>query len=226
MPISYTIIIALLGGFIPVFLWLWFWEHEDKYPEPKMLVLRAFIAGMLAVVAVVPLEQYVAKLKFDTTSTVLMWSFIEESVKLLAAYIFVLRSKENDEPIDSMMYLITVALGFAALENTLFILNPLLAGNNFEALITGNLRFVGATLLHTVASGLIGLCLALSFFKPQSIKRLYVIVGLGAAVILHAFFNLSIILNEGSNVLFSFYIVWIATVLILLFFEKVKYIKE
>src|SRR6185503_954988 len=97
--------------------------------------------------------------------------------KFLAAAATVLWRWEDDEPIDPVMYMVAVALGFAAVENTLFLISPLAGGTLLQTLLTGNLRFVGATLLHVLSSAAIGVALALSFYKPRKIKPLYAIVG-------------------------------------------------
>lgn len=220
------LLISFFAGLIPVLLWLWFWEHEDKHPEPKKLILLAFVAGMVGVALTLPLEQMVADLNLDLGITIFLWAAIEELVKFSAAFIAVLMRAENDEPIDSMMYMITTALGFAALENMLFLFTPISTGHTAEALMTGDLRFVGATLLHTITSGIIGLALSLTFYRSKHAKRIYVTIGVITAIVLHAFFNLSIILFNGSKPIIPFYAVWVAIVLILLAFEKVKNIKQ
>ncbi|MBX4198613.1 PrsW family intramembrane metalloprotease [Candidatus Parcubacteria bacterium] len=152
-------VVAFLGGFLPVMVWLWFLEHEDKHPEPKKLTVYAFLGGMVAVLLVLPF-QYIAQGIADENTKFFIWAATEEIIKLIVAYVFVLRRIENDEPIDSLMYLIITALGFAALENALYLLQPLRSGHISEAFITGNFRFMGATLLHVVSSSIIGIALA------------------------------------------------------------------
>src|SRR5262249_54494487 len=138
--------LAFLGGLIPALFWLWFWRKEDSaHPEPKQLMLLAFLAGMLAVPLVLPFQQWVVS-SFDNQPLILaLWAMTEEVMKLLVAYVLILRKKAVDEPLDGLVYLITVALGFAALENALFIMNPLVAGKIIDGLVTGDLRFIGAT---------------------------------------------------------------------------------
>ena len=218
--------LSLMVGIIPVILWLWFLEHEDKNPEPKGLTALAFIAGMVGVFIVFPLEKLVSSTVDDTIIIFLLWAAIEEIVKFVLAYFIVLRRRENDEPIDSVMYLIAVALGFAALENAFFLLGPALDNQALPLVIMGNFRFIGATLLHTTASGAIGIALALSYYKKVQSKRIYLASGLILAIVLHALFNLSIIGAEGNNIIFSYYAVWIAIVLLFLLFEKVKHISK
>lgn len=225
-PLIQPFVFAFLGGFLPIFIWLWFLEHEDKNPEPHKLTVYAFLAGMLAVAVVIPIELLISNIQ-DKNLMIILWAATEEIVKFALTYIFVLRRMENDEPIDSLMYLIVAALGFAALENTLYILGPIFAGNYSEAWITGNFRFMGATLLHVVSSSIPGIALAFSYYKNLSDKRLYLFFGLVGATLLHTVFNLSIIIYDGtSKVMISFYTVWIACIILLLFFEKIKKIKN
>jgi len=69
------------------------------------------------VVFVIPIELGL-KVFFGGTTLVVLWAVAEESLKFIFAYLFVLRNKAVNEPVDVVIYMITVALGFAALENT------------------------------------------------------------------------------------------------------------
>ena len=121
--------IAFLAGLIPALFWLWFWLREDKAsPEPKILIATAFIAGMLIVPLVLPLQQF-AMQRFAGDNLIFVWVIIEEVLKYSAALIVVLWNKAVDEPIDAIIYMVSIALGFAALENALFIFNPLVDGD-------------------------------------------------------------------------------------------------
>lgn len=218
---------ALLGGILPAVLWLLFWLREDSSaPEPRRLIAKTFIAGMLAVLVALFAEKAV---QFFLTSgsviSIIIWAFIEEVSKFGAAYFAALKTKENNEPVDSMVYLITAALGFAALENAFFLLGPLGDGNILGSFITGNLRFVGSSLLHVVASGVIGVFAAYAFCELNLRKRVVIGIGLILAVILHAFFNF-FILKSGNNLFTVFGFVWIGVILLILFFERVKRINQ
>jgi RsiW-degrading membrane proteinase PrsW (M82 family) len=217
-----TLFYALIGGIIPAVLWLWFWLHEDKKrPEPRGLITSTFFAGMLAVPIAIPLQ----KLTHQPQSiflTFLIWAALEELLKFGAAYFSALRKREDDEPIDPLIYMMTAALGFVAIENAIFILNPLLKGNLIEGVITGNLRFIGASLLHTISSAAIGISLALAFYKRAAVKLIYLSFGILTAIALHTLFNLFIIKETDSITLATFGFVWMAIVILILFFEKIK----
>jgi RsiW-degrading membrane proteinase PrsW (M82 family) len=218
------IIFALFGGMLPATLWLWFWLREDReHPEPKLLILMTFFAGSIAVPLVLPFQTFVYKnFAGSTLLTFILWAALEETFKYAAAYSVALRSKEMDEPIDAMIYLVTAALGFVALENTLFLIKPLITGNLVESIITGNLRFVGASLLHVICSATVGIFIAFSFHKSKKQRILYTIFGILCAIILHTCFNLSIIEENGSNTFIIFSVLWLTIATLLLFFEKIK----
>jgi RsiW-degrading membrane proteinase PrsW (M82 family) len=121
--------------------------------------------------------------------------------------------------------LITCALGFAALENSLFLWPSLSTGAVLEGVLTGNLRFIGSTLLHVTASGIIGIAMGFGFYKSKAKKHRYLIIGLILAIALHAAFNLSIINNINNNSFVATSSVWVLVVLILLVIEKIKRVR-
>ena len=218
---SPVLLIAFVGGLLPSLLWLAFWLLEDRCePEPKRYIFWSFIAGMLAVLVVLPLERaFIGQL--TGLSLLFTWAIIEEVCKLGAAAL-ALRSRALDEPIDAVIYMVTAALGFAAAENALFLLGPLQGGDPIQTIITGDLRFVGATLLHTLASATIGLSVALSFYRSREVRRWYVAGGVILAIALHTIFNF-FILERGGGVTFTVFVsIWVGIIAALLLIERVK----
>ncbi len=142
---SHTLIYAILGGVIPALVWLWFWLREDTHPEPIGLIIAAFIIGALSVMFVVPLQKYASTLFTSHREIIVAWASIEEIIKFIVVAVVALGTRYMKEPIDFPIYFITVALGFAAFENILFIIKPLNAGNMLVGFLTGNLRFLGST---------------------------------------------------------------------------------
>lgn len=221
-----TIVYALLSGILPALLWLWFWLKEDNlHPEPRKIILGTFICGMLMVIVAIFLEKFTSDLIQDENLRYIIWASVEELLKFLAVAIVALESRNLDEPIDAMIYCITVALGFAALENALFVFSQLSIGEISKSIITGNMRFIGATLVHTISSASIGLMVGITYYKNIFIKTISVFFGVILAITLHSAFNLSIISATGSNTLQIFGWVWCSIVILLIIFEEVKAIK-
>ncbi len=214
--------IAFLAGLIPTLFWVWFWLREDsRKPEPYFLIAITFIAGM----AVVPLALPLQRLAIDVytgANVMLVWVIIEELLKYAVALAVVFWNQEVDEPIDMVIYMIVIALGFAALENALFIFNPLVVGEFVNSALTGSFRFLGATLLHVLASGTVGVCLALAYYRSRVVQMIAGMVGLFIAIVLHALFNFFIMDASGEIILGVFLFVWMGVILLFLLFEKIK----
>lgn len=217
---------AFLGGLFPSLIWLYFLLKEDaRCPEPRQLIALAFIAGMGAVPLVLPLEQFVGAAHLKGFSVIVGWATIEETMKYLLAAIVILWNKAVDEPIDYVIYMLTVALGFAAAENMLFLLAPLSTGHLVAGLVTDNLRFVGSTLLHVVASATIGFGFAFSMDYGATSRALVAAIGLILAIALHTAFNALIIRSSGATALTAFFLVWSVAVVFFAVFEILKYLR-
>lgn len=214
---------AIAGGFLPALFWLWFWLKEDaKKPEPKGLLALSFISGSLVVFLVIPVLRSIDN-RFTGTALVIILATAEEIIKYLAICVVALRSKYFDEPVDAVIYAITVALGFAAMENFLYIVNIITESGTVTSVLNGNMRFIGATLLHTVSSATVGILIALSFFRSKIIKFISILIGLITASLLHTTFNLFIIkIQTLGDILTVFLYLWILVIILILLFEKIK----
>jgi protease PrsW len=252
-----TLTYSLFAGIIPALLWLWFWNREDKlHPEPKGRLFACFMAGMAGAIVAIPLQHLAMDflgLDITTLNTearlalgfstqilfVLTWASIEELIKYAGAALFGIHSKDNDEPIDAMVYMISTALGFAALENTLFILNPMIDGKLLEGLTTGNMRFLGASVVHVVSSAIIGYAIAHEFYDSLWKKVIWRISGVIVAVGMHGAFNYAIlfIADPMKQAAFSIYGIditilhavfgcaWIVAILVMALFENIKHLR-
>ncbi len=220
---KYPFILAFSLGLLPAVFWLWFWLKEDRHPESAKMITLSFVGGMLAVVLVLPFQQFVGNyISGENQLAFFLWATLEEVFKLGIVYLIALRTVENDEPVDSIIYMIVTALGFVALENTFFLTDLVQAGDFFGVFLTDNLRFVGSSLLHTISSGTIGIFMALSFYQDKYKKILYTVFGLLLAITLHTLFNIYIMRSSDNGTILIFGAVWISVVILLLAFEKVK----
>ncbi len=221
--------LALLEGIIPAFLWLLFWiKEEEKRPEPKKLLAAVFIMGMIAVICVLPIQKFIQWFFSSHELQIIFWAGSEEIIKYLAVLLILYRTNQIRDAIDWPIYFITAALGFAALENALFLIKPLSIGATTVSLLTGQLRFLGSTLLHAVTSGIVGIALGISIQMKRLKRMWYIFTGLFLAIALHSVFNFFIIRTNGNSgndfleILKVFSFLWVVTIIVMLLFEKVR----
>ena len=190
---------------LPSLAWLFFYLHKDSHPEPKnMLFLVFLLGGFIGPVAV--LAQFLAVKVFENffypagfnafipqtvllllTNIIIFAPLSEELLKYLVVKWQVLRNPAFDEPVDAMIYLIVSALGFAAVENMLNIF--LMPGVTTQLAFSQSIaRFLSATLLHALASGMLGYFLALSMLNFKK-RRLLFWSGFTLATLFHSFYN-------------------------------------
>ncbi len=225
-----TFTYALVGGVLPALLWLWFWMHEEhEHHESKGTISLVFVLGMVGVLVAFVIQRTFSVgfgLDYNQTSSLFIFSMVEEIIKFLCAFVIAFRTKVYDEPIDAFVYLMTAALGFAALESTLFLTQSLLRGDAVASIITGGQRFMGASLLHVVSSGCLSIFFAYAFYKSRFIKEILTLVGLMCAGLLHWLFNLLIIHTDQQSAFLPFAYVWMASIILIFALERVKKIKK
>jgi RsiW-degrading membrane proteinase PrsW (M82 family) len=207
----------VLLGLLPSFIWLLFYLRQDKHPEPNWMIIKIFIWGMLIgplaavielgikfLLAPKPLAEFLTGFGDNAwvmfVSVVFVAPIVEEYLKYRVVKDKVLKDPEMDEPLDIMLYMIIVALGFAAVENLLLILQkPILPMGEAlkHAIGIATSRFLSATVLHALSSGILGFWLARSLREPHK-KIEFLAKGFSLAILFHAGYNyLSWLIENG-----------------------------
>lgn len=238
---DFKIVIYVIFGILPSLTWLSYYLRKDVHPESNRNIMRVFLWGAMATAPVffiqIGLTYLLEKAEPFLPSfiaSLIFWfliiSFTEEFFKYLVIRQKVIKSKEMDEPLDIMLYMIISALGFAALENILYLLSPPVS-LSFGAVIGRTmaisfLRFIGATFLHSLCSGLLGYFLAVSFCETKR-KTIIFLSGLFLATLLHGLYDFSIMtLDLPVKVIIPLAILIILAIFIIKGFEKLKKLKS
>ena len=232
---DFIIIIYIIFGLLPSLVWLSFYLKEDLHPEPKKMILKIFLLGALITIPVFFVQIGLSKLldlsNLDSTTTSIIYWFLiialsEEFFKYFVFRTKVLNSPHLDEPVDAMLYMVVTALGFAAVENILYLFSP--AGPmSFDqtvtrALIMTLVRFIGATFLHTLCSAVIGYFLAFSFYKAKR-KYMPLIIGILIAVSLHGLYDFVLMTgNDYTKIAVPITIILTLAVIVFSGFSKLK----
>lgn len=220
----YYHIAAAILGILPSIIWLAFYLEKDIHPEPKKWLFLVFLAGMAIAPAVTIVEwQAIEFFNFLNSASPFFFSdtlknfaivfiaiaAVEEFFKYLTVRLAMKHNPVFDEPADAMIYMIVAALGFAAIENIIVMYSyaPSFFLDPAQPLATLALRFIGATFLHTLTSGIIGFYYALYLSRSEHSefrRQLLMVKGFIAAILLHGLFNYLIVVSkEASAIYFS-----------------------
>lgn len=199
-------VLLLVPVLLPILFWAAYHYHKDRHlPEPLSRLALAFALGLLS--AAISRALYIAlgwaSLRYDAlaladgnTLGLLAYSMlaigpVEELAKLLPFLLLVLRFPEMDEPIDGIIYASFVALGYAAVENYLYLeyLTPV------EAAARG---FAGPV-VHILFASIWGYTLGCAHLRGQSLLRGFT-SGFLIAAGLHGLYDF-IVLQRSLNAL-------------------------
>ncbi|HSG44739.1 MAG TPA: PrsW family intramembrane metalloprotease [Anaerolineales bacterium] len=194
---------AFFFGFVPMFLFAAFVNWLDRYEkEPKLLLGAAFIWGVVIAgggsyvlntvvgIGVYSITGSASAADFSTTS--IAAPIIEEALKGLAVLaIFLMFRKEFDSILDGIVYGGITAMGFAAIENVLYIYRNGFQESGWEGFWT--LVFIRVVLvgwMHPFFTAFTGIGIALARISRNTLVKLFAIpAGYSVAVFTHAFHN-------------------------------------
>lgn len=182
---------------------------RDKYePEPLKYLIISFLLGIVVAVPVILLGEQLTVLTGTSTESnwinLLVYAFVvvaltEEGFKYLAVRLYMYRHKEFDEPYDGIMYAVAVSLGFAAIENVLYVF---MSGD--EAIQTGVLRMFTAIPAHAVFGVVMGYFMGHAKFQEDKNKAILDhLKGLGLAVLLHGLYDYFLFLGDEYLLIFT-----------------------
>ena len=162
--------------------------RTDKYErEPLKFVFFVFVWGVFCGVIAAPLNDLIGPLfQASLGNAMLIGPFTEEPLKAAGLYYLVTRkrfSKEFNTPLDGIVYGFAAGMGFFAMENFIYYLNP--QGGGPELLLMRSLLLWG----HGVWVATTGLWLAIAKTQRGYLKRTDLIPGMAVAITLHFLWN-------------------------------------
>ena len=130
--VNYELYILLIISILPVYLVGLYIYKKDKNKEPKKLLKKLFILGMVSCVPAAFVEILLGK-PFGSEELMSTWTlfiyvlltiaFVEELFKWLIVYLLSYNHDAFDEQYDVIVYAVFVSLGFACFENIFYVLD-------------------------------------------------------------------------------------------------------
>lgn len=198
----FNFVFYLTLSFIFPFIWVHYFSRKDKDREPFIWLFFALFLGIISGILSFYSERLFQDFYFKDKSNffIFLAALIEEFFKFILIAIFIFPRKVFDEPIDAMIYMMFSALGFAFIENMLF----LIRAKEHGIILVLILRFLSANLVHVLVSSLIGYGYALGMLMRRVLPFIITFV---SATILHFIYNY-LIINLRSGFLLNIPILW------------------
>jgi RsiW-degrading membrane proteinase PrsW (M82 family) len=213
-----AVLVGALCALLPVgpvvwsFLWVDRWE-----PEPARTLLSAFlwgacVAALSALVinssAILVADAVLGQGSGDLLGATVIAPVVEEAVKgAFVVGMLIFRWREFDGVVDGIVYAGLVAAGFAFTENILYLGRAFaeeggLVGQSGGVLAVLIVRGVFSPFAHPLFTSMIGIGAGLAASsRVPALRPVYVLVGYGLAVVLHALWNGSASVGDGTSFL-------------------------
>lgn len=189
------LLLAIAPGLaICIYVWL-----QDRYNrEPIKNLVLSFIGGGLSLIPAFYIEVFLGNPTFFSMplldAAVLAWPIValtEEFCKMLVLRGYAYRLKSFDEPLDGIIYSVMVAMGFATVENVMYVTQ--------QGLGTAFIRMFLTVPAHASFAIVMGYYVGKTFFDPKK-RSLYIGKGLALAVLLHGSFDYFLFLDANPEV--------------------------
>lgn len=211
----------LLLTILPSILIISYFVYSDKFKEPKGEIIKIFIYGILITIPAYFLNTYLNAFWYanfqvsqEIISSFLTAAPVEEGLKLSILYFYVYKMKDFNEPIDGIVYGVTVSLGFATLENIYYVY---LLADYFD---TSSMALAIARSFSAVpAHAVFGVFMGYFFMKYSFIKKGdNLIFAFLIPFVLHGCYNLF----TASNFFISLLLILISWIVALKLFSRLK----
>lgn len=179
----------LLAAIAPVLIFLYFIYRNDTHKEPFKLLLKCLSGGIIAVILTFAINIPIAQLKqffnfplgsefFDAFFSA---AIPEEISKFIPLYFIVWKSRDFNQHYDGIVYAVFVSLGFAVIENIMYVMT---GGINVAAV-----RAVLTVPGHGFFGVLMGYYLSLARFQPVNGRWKYMFKAIAYPVIFHGVYD-------------------------------------
>ncbi len=176
--------------------------YKDVYNrEPKLNLIVSFILGCVAIFPAIWFEQAFGYTIDGTVTGVAIFSyaivgFSEEASKFLGLRFYAYRQKSFDEPLDGIVYSVMVSMGFATLENVMYVMKYAEAGQGLQV---GIQRMFLSVPAHASFAVVMGYFVGKAKFNPAN-SLLIMLTGLLLAVFFHGTYDFFLFLPAYSHI--------------------------
>ena len=201
--------IILLASLAPVFIILFYIYFRDKYDkEPLGLLVKSVVSGMLAVIPIIFIERLLMGITpaFGKVAAAAYHAFVvagttEELFKFIALYLLVWRNPNFNEKFDGIVYAVFVSLGFAAVENVIYVMD-----SGYQ---TAMVRAITAVPAHAIFGVTMGYYLGIARMYSE-LRKEYLGKALLIPILLHGIYDFILMVEvDWLLILFIPYVIYL-----------------
>ncbi len=192
--------IALAPG-VAIILYIYWKDSHDREPIRHLLI--CFLLGIVSAVMAVLIDKALRPIQTEMTvpnsigdklfTAFVMAALVEEFCKFFMCRFYAYPKKDFNEPLDGIVYMVMVAMGFATIENILYVF-----ANPENGIQTGIVRMLLAVPGHACWGVIVGYFMGLAKFRPR-FKILYIFIGLFIGILLHGTYDAFIFVRESDE---------------------------
>lgn len=180
---------------------LFIFSRDIYNREPKLNLVVSFILGAISIVPAFFIETGLDQSSDNSVHGIAIKSFFvialtEELCKFAALRFYSYRQKSFDEPFDGIVYSVMVSMGFATLENILYVVNSAKFGQGYQVAM---LRMFLSVPAHATFGVLMGYHVGRAKFNPGKEKRM-MILGIFWAVLFHGLFDTLLFWQQAPDI--------------------------
>lgn len=204
-------IYILIMAMLPIIFFLGWIYFKDKYDkEPPFKLLQYFILGVVVSIPAIFLELYFTKLNIFSGIVSMFYTsffvaaFTEEGLKALILIPVILKDKNFNEKLDGIIYSIFLALGFATIENIIYLTRENI-DLYFQLGITRGLISIPAHVMFAIT---MGYYISKYKFSKEDKRSIYLVYSIIIPILLHGVFDFILMIQcRWAIIVFIVYIV-------------------
>ena len=214
--------VFLISSITPVLIFMFLIYNKDSIKEPWGMLMKCFFGGFLSVIITFIIVRFVSPIGTGFSSpfarsffdAFFQAAFPEEISKLIILYWLVWKHKDFDQHFDGIIYAVFVSMGFALVENLMYVYE----GGLNVALIRAVLAVPG----HGFFGVAMGYYFSLAKFHTGPKKNEFMAKCLLVPVILHGLYDFALMYagNSADKPLLAFALIIAFTIIVIAIWKR------
>jgi len=214
--------VFLISSITPVVIFMFLIYNKDSIKEPTGVLMKCFFGGFLSVILTLIIARFISPIGAGFSSAFgksffdafLQASFPEELSKFIFLYWIVWKHKEFDQHFDGIIYAVFVSMGFALIENLMYVYK----GGMSAALVRAVLAVPG----HGFFGVAMGYYFSLAKFHTGPKKNEFMAKCLFVPIILHGLYDFALMYagNSANNPLLAITLIIAFTIIVIAIWKR------